>query len=96
MSPEQRRGDAPAETWDLWALAVVAFEMLTGTHPFAFSVESRSEIAVGWRQDQCFEASALTPSVRAFFEHALAPDCSRRPMSIRHFIDELEKALAGQ
>jgi hypothetical protein len=96
MSPEQRRGEAPAETWDLWALAVVTFEMLTGTHPFAFSVDPRSEMVVAWRADQCQQASPLTPSVRAFFDRALAPDCSRRPTSVRQFMDELEKAIAGQ
>jgi hypothetical protein len=37
MSPEQLRGEKPAESWDLWALAVVAYEMLTGVHPFGGS-----------------------------------------------------------
>jgi tRNA A-37 threonylcarbamoyl transferase component Bud32 len=34
MSPEQRRGEEPHHTWDLWALAVVTYEMLTGAYPF--------------------------------------------------------------
>lgn len=34
MSPEQRRGGEPHHTWDLWALAVVTYEMLTGAYPF--------------------------------------------------------------
>jgi hypothetical protein len=34
MSPEQRRGEAAHPAWDLWALAVVSYEMLTGSYPF--------------------------------------------------------------
>jgi eukaryotic-like serine/threonine-protein kinase len=34
MSPEQRRGEEPHHAWDLWALAVVTYEMLTGAYPF--------------------------------------------------------------
>jgi len=35
MSPEQWRGEEAHPAWDLWALAVVAYEMLTGAHPLA-------------------------------------------------------------
>lgn len=35
IPPEQLRGESPAERWDLWAVAVVAYEMLTGAFPFA-------------------------------------------------------------
>ncbi len=35
MSPEQLQGKPAELSWDLWALAVVAYEMLTGDHPFA-------------------------------------------------------------
>jgi len=37
MSPERIRGGVPEESWDLWALAVVSFEMLSGVHPFGES-----------------------------------------------------------
>jgi len=40
MSPEQRPGEVPAESRDIWALALVAFETLTGAHPFTASSDS--------------------------------------------------------
>ncbi len=91
MSPEQLRGEAPSEGWDIWALAVVAFEMLSGTHPFAISGDPRSALAGG--AVPCLDASALTAAARSFFERAFALDSSRRPVSVRHFIDELEAAV---
>jgi hypothetical protein len=41
----------------------------------------------------CLDASMLTATARAFFERAFARDCSRRPVSVRQFIDELEAAI---
>ena len=35
MAPEQLRGESPEPSWDLWALALIVHEMLTGYHPFA-------------------------------------------------------------
>ena len=35
MAPEQMRGHEVDPAWDLWALTVMVYEMLTGTNPFA-------------------------------------------------------------
>jgi hypothetical protein len=93
MSPEQMRGDPPAESWDLWALATVAFEMLTGVHPFGTSVDWRSVLIGGCIPPLAAEAPALTPQLREFFERSLAADRSRRPGTARQFIVQFEAAL---
>ncbi len=43
MSPEQRRGEEPAPSDDLYALGIIASELLTGTRPAAAGV--RTELA---------------------------------------------------
>ncbi len=88
MSPEQLRGDPPSESWDLWALAVVAFEMLTGRYPFRSAPDAAAGVA--------FEADpqATPPEWRGFFTRAFAVDRARRPASAAAFFDELQAALS--
>jgi serine/threonine-protein kinase len=95
MAPEQLRGDEAGPGWDLWALAVMTYEMLTGTLPFA-----------GFRVDASFsglpgdyQAAIQKPLDRApvpwaaFFARALAYDPAGRPGTARTYIAELERAL---
>jgi len=91
MAPEQLRGEEPGPSWDLWALAVIAFEMLCGSHPFA-SATFAHDVRVG--------AAATDPRLvhlpdgcRAFFARALALDRSARPASAALFFAELERSL---
>jgi serine/threonine-protein kinase len=92
MSPEQLRGEPPAESWDVWALAVVAFEMLTGTHPFALDGDLRGPFAAA-RAMALGPAPALTPALRGFFERALAADRALRPRSVHELVAQLDAAL---
>ncbi len=97
MSPEQLRGEPAAASWDLWALAVVAYEMLAGQYPFEGATMPEWHAAV--------MASRFTPLARhvpsapetwqEFFARALAVEKSGRPGSAGEFLSELEKALAG-
>ncbi len=93
MSPEQLRGDVPTERWDVWALAVVAFEMLTGIHPSVLLSDTRSWVAGDRGATASPEPPELPAPSRTFFERAFAPDCSRRPESARQLLDELGAAL---
>jgi serine/threonine protein kinase len=90
MSPEQLRGDEACAAWDLWALAVVAYEMLTGVYPFEAASMPDWHVAV--------RAGRFAPLTRTewqpFFERSLAADPARRPTSARHFLVELESVFA--
>jgi len=96
MSPEQLRGEAAAPAWDLWALAAVAYEMLTGAHPFAGSASAPVHAAL--LEGRFTPVSAHLPDApstwQEFFERAFALESQRRPSSAPMLLSELERALA--
>lgn len=76
MAPEQLGGGGIAPATDLYALGVVAFELLAGARPYPG--DSAHEVIVS-KLDPAFDASsaveasqALTPAARGFFRRALA------------------------
>ncbi|MGA3211629.1 MAG: protein kinase [Terriglobales bacterium] len=96
MSPDQLNGDAPSAAWDIWALAVIAYEMLTGTYPFpAVSVGQMHYAMVN---GQFTPLSTYLPGVPAewqqFFVRALSPKTADRPQSAKEFVSTLGTAFA--
>jgi len=95
MSPEQLLGGVPDPAWDLWALAVVAYEALTGARPFA---ADRS----GWQAQ--ILAGAFTPLAshlaeppmawEPFFRRCFSTQRGERPASAADFLERLRTALA--
>ena len=92
MAPEQLRGEDPDPSWDLWALAVIAFEMLCGSHPFA------SMPLAGHPRGHEAAADArladLPQGCEQFFARALALDRATRYESPAVFMAELESLHA--
>ena len=96
MSPEQWLGQPPLPAWDLWALAVVAYEMLTGAHPF----DGRSPadwfgIGRAARFTPLTKYVPQAPQVwQELFERTFAHDPSQRPQSAEMFLAEWQNAFA--
>ena len=82
MAPEQLRGEDVQPAADLWALAVIAYEMLTGNHPF-------TTVGPGGAANP----TGIGGAVDRFFAQALAVNPSERPSSAARFVEGLGSAL---
>ena len=81
MSPEQRRGGVAAPPWDVWALAVIAYEMINGGIP---SLEGLPP---------AIRLSGLSGPRHAVFARAFAVDATERPSGALALLDDLHHAL---
>jgi serine/threonine protein kinase len=88
MSPEQVRGESPQPAWDVWALAVIAYEMLTDARPF-----SGASMLAGPATPVATHVPDAPPSWQDFFARALATQPASRPASASVFFSELQHAL---
>jgi serine/threonine-protein kinase len=95
LSPEQALGEAAQPASDRYALAVVAYELLTGSRPFEadhFAAQARAHI-----EDPVPPASTRAPelsrAVDAVLERGLAKEPGDRWESAAAFVDALERTL---
>jgi serine/threonine-protein kinase len=97
MSPEQLLGERPPVSWDLWTLAVVAYESVTGALPFPVdSTDTWRRSVLAGRCTPLSRYLADPPARWAdFFERCFASDRARRPASAAEFLRDLERALAS-
>jgi serine/threonine-protein kinase len=98
MSPEQARGGSVGPASDLWSLAVVAFEMVTGTHPFLGN--TMGDVIAKICGDELPVPSQLAPGLPreldAFFARALKRDPARRFASARELSDAFTVVAAAR
>jgi serine/threonine-protein kinase len=92
MSPEQLRGDEVDARTDVWSLAVIAFRLLTGSHPFpGEELVDVVQRIVGCEAVPATAFNGLLPAqLDGFFERALAKERNMRFASAQ----ELANALA--
>ena len=94
MSPEQLRGEEPAESWDVWSLAIVAYEMLAGAHPFAGSTawDVHEAILAGRMDPLSTHLPDALPSWQRFFDQALALRIESRPKSALQLFQDFKQS----
>lgn len=99
MSPEQVMGQKPTDHSDQFSLAVVAFQILTGLHPFAG--QSVAELLEHIKRGELnLESNAhrLSSGALQVFRKAFAPLPADRYHTVEHFYQALRqvvKALPG-
>lgn len=96
ISPEQLTGEPPSRKSDLWALAVVTYEALTGAHPFGSRVSVsalQNAILAGQTTPVVTHMPDAPPDWQPFFSASLNADASRRPRSAAEFLTQFERAL---
>jgi len=95
LSPEQAQGERSTPASDLYALAVVAYELLSGERPFERESPTAEAAAhvnapVPPITERC---ENLPPELDQVFQRALAKDPRQRYGSAREFVAELRDAL---
>jgi tRNA A-37 threonylcarbamoyl transferase component Bud32 len=91
MPPEQLRGEDATAAWDVWALALIAYEMLTGKLPFSGHVGGAAVIG----REAAIITSLVGPlsASRATFARALALDADDRFGSASELFEALLQTL---
>jgi eukaryotic-like serine/threonine-protein kinase len=95
ISPEQAQGDRAGPASDLYSLAVVAWELLTGNRPFeAESVTAEAAAHVNAPVPSVCERAELPCELDPVFYRALAKTPSERYGSAGEFVAALRAAFA--
>jgi serine/threonine-protein kinase len=96
MSPEQWHGGDAHSAWDVWALSVVAYEVLTGAYPFddasaglRFAADGTSKFV-----PVATHLPGAPQSCQELFERSFARNSADRPPSAQAFLSQLLSSLA--
>src|SRR4051794_19214150 len=98
ISPEQAVGEPATAASDRYALAVVAWEILTGHRPFAGetpAAQARAHVEAPVPMASTAHAG-LPPAVHRVLERGLAKDPGERPPTAGTLVDEIEAALGDE
>jgi tRNA A-37 threonylcarbamoyl transferase component Bud32 len=95
MGPEQLFGGVVEASWDLWAVGVIAYEMLTGRLPFAptSGAAYHNAVIAGRFTPVSVHLPEAPPRLQEFFERAFSVEAAVRPHPAPHIAAEFERAL---
>lgn len=98
MPPEQAYGERPHPSWDLYALATMLYEMLSGTRPFhgpdPLSVlEAKTE---GPPRGLRRVAPGVPAALARLVDDALQEDPRRRPATAEAFARAIDEAMSAR
>lgn len=85
MAPERLRGERATSAWDLWSIAIVAYEMVAMNRPLVDAPVAAWDPGAPLRKTH--------PHCAAFFSRALAIDPAVRPPDAAIFLSEFERAF---
>ena len=96
MAPEQARGEPSTPATDRYALACVAFELLTGRRPFARDTVAAEAAAHAYESPPLVgDLAAMPAALDEVLARGLAKRPSDRPATCAALVAELREALAG-
>ena len=96
MAPEQARGESSTAATDRYALACVAFELLTGRRPFARDAVAAEAAAHAYEPPPPVgDLAALPAGLDEVFARGLAKRPSDRHPTCAALVADLREALAG-
>lgn len=96
MAPEQLRGQIVDERADIWALAVILYEMLTGVHPFQAQADIAATMLAIISEEPlslCEQLENLPIELEGIMVKALAKEPASRYDNFYDLIQELEALL---
>ena len=94
MAPEQVAGDDVNPGWDVWAMGVIAYEMLTATHPFRRNVAFVADATMSDLGLLDRTGPRMPDPAANFFRTALSADRALRPSDPMRFLEAYEQALS--
>ena len=97
MSPEQIRGEEADARTDIWSLAVVLYEMLTGRPPFRGEVEQAVSYTILNEPHEPLTAvrSGVPMELDRVFDKALAKDRNQRYQHVDEMVVDLRAVARG-